>query len=100
MASLEPEVKPSAEHHGGEFAIFDDNAVSIFESVNSKKPSLFDLVEVAIVEKRALERKKTIPAPQPDRKNWTEHPKNNRKVTIWANFAHGAILSDFFNRNE
>ncbi|MFY0685769.1 MAG: nucleoside hydrolase [Cyclobacteriaceae bacterium] len=86
--------------HGGEFNIFGDYSVSLFEhaDLHGDPPSraLFDMVAVAILKNETWGSKKTIAAPIMVDAKWVERPENNRKIDIWEDFRSSEILEDFY----
>jgi hypothetical protein len=55
------------------------------------------MVAVAILKNASWGVKNVISAPILVGENWVERPENERRVTIWENFAVREILDDFYS---
>ena len=100
MAGAGPIVPPVTGRHGDQFTRFGDYSVSLFQNIDlyGDPPgrALFDMVAVAIVKNPAWGKKRDLPAPVLEDKNWKDRPDNHRRIVLWENFDKAAILADFF----
>jgi hypothetical protein len=85
-----------AGRHGGEFDCFGDYSVDLFEHVNEKYRSLYDMAAAAIVKNPRWADSVVIHAPRFQNGRWVDQPGNPRTVVIWENFDREKIMNDFY----
>ncbi|NQU86272.1 MAG: nucleoside hydrolase [Mariniphaga sp.] len=92
--------QPIIGRHGGEFKIFGNYSVNLFEHIdmhgNPPTRALFDMAAVAIVKNPDWAEKVEIPAPKLVGNGWIDQTENLNKIYYWENFNRDVIVNDFF----